>query len=372
MFDTQVSQIANHDTASEIETEIRRIIDARAARTGAYGVHFLQLCELAAEHLHGGKLLRPRLLMGAFDALTTGRTSNPSARAVALELSAAVEILHFAFLLHDDVIDEDLLRRGEPNLVGHLAGKAGTAHHAGSAQSISEASRLHWARSSGILVGDLMLTIAHQAFARARVSDEHRLRLLDLLDATVTETMAGEYCDVGLADGCITSDLELVLNMTRMKTAAYTFELPLRVASIICGTGPRLEQQLGDVGRHLGLAFQLQDDLLSAFGRSKTHGKDSFSDFREKKETALIAYARMTSAWPSIEQALGADDFTEESGHRIQNLLIECGAQEFVESMVQDQIRAALSSLSAHAGAVPAAVSRFILTFVDDLDRRRA
>lgn len=89
----------------------------------------------------------------------------------------------------------------------------------------SEASRLHWARSSVILVGDLMLTIAHQAFAQARVSDEHRLKLLDLLDATVTETMAGEYCDVGLADGFITSDLELVLNMTRMKTAAYTFRI---------------------------------------------------------------------------------------------------------------------------------------------------
>lgn len=372
MFDTTLSHATGNDTTTEIETEIRKIIDARAARSGAYGVHFLELCDLAAAQLNGGKLLRPRLLMGAFDALTTERTVTTDTRSVALEIAAAVEILHFAFLLHDDIIDEDLLRRGRPNLVGHLAGRTSSAKQATMEQAISDARRLHWARSSGLLVGDLMLTIAHQAFARARVSEEHRLRLLDLLDATVTETMAGEYCDVGLADGCITPDLELVLNMTRMKTAAYTFELPLRVASIICGSDHRLEQQLGSVGRHLGLAFQLQDDLLSAFGQSETHGKEPYSDFREGKETALIAYARMTHAWPSIEQLIGAEEFSEESGRRIQNLLIECGAKQFVESMVQDQTRAALSMLSAHDGVVPTTVSQFLLTFVDDLDGRRA
>lgn len=171
MFDTTLSHATGNDTTTEIETEIRKIIDARAARSGAYGVHFLELCDLAAAQLNGGKLLRPRLLMGAFDALTTERTVTTDTRSVALEIAAAVEILHFAFLLHDDIIDEDLLRRGRPNLVGHLAGKTSSAKQATMEQVISDARRLHWARSSGLLVGDLMLTIAHQAFARARVSE---------------------------------------------------------------------------------------------------------------------------------------------------------------------------------------------------------
>lgn len=80
----------------------------------------------------------------------------------------------------------------------------------------------------------------------------------------------------------------------------------------------------------------------------------------------------MTPAWPSLEQLIGVEDFSGDSGRMIQNLLIDCGAQEFVESMVQDQIRAALSILSAHDGVVPTAVSQFILNLVDDLDGRRA
>jgi len=124
------------------------------------------------------------------------------------------------------------------------------------------------------------------------------------------------------------------------------------------------------VGRHLGVAFQLQDDLLSAFGASEEHGKDQFSDFREAKETVLIAYARLTQQWPSIEQLLGTESFTVASGHAIQHLLIECGAREFIESMIEDQVRAAVTKLSEHHAAIPAAVPQFMLSFVDSLERR--
>lgn len=362
MTDTGVKGAVTHDILVEIEHEIQRIIQERSARASTYGPHFFELWELAAQYVSGGKLLRPRLLIGVFDALMSELAGEPDARQTALELSAAIEILHFSFLLHDDVIDQDLLRRGKPNLIGHLAG--------GCDDGGAASSRMHWARSSGILVGDLMLTIAHQVFARARIAEDQRLRILDLLDATVTETVAGEYCDVSLAEGCITPDLGLVLDTTRMKTAAYTFELPLRVAAIIAGADQRMEQLLGSVGRHLGLAFQLQDDLLSAFGLSENHGKDQFSDFRERKETVLIAYARMTQSWPTFEQLLGADEFTDDSGRVIQQLLVGCGAREFIESMIKDQIRAALTMLSDDGGAIPAPVSRFILTFVDALEGR--
>lgn len=370
MADTEVQQRVESEVALEIQTEIQKLISARSARAGAYGTQFTELWEIAATCLGGGKLIRPRLLIGAFDALSGSVEAEPGSRIAALEVAAALEILHFAFLLHDDVIDEDLMRRGEPNLVGHLLARAASAQQSEAECSSAAQRRLHWARSSGILIGDLMLTIAHQAFARARVPEHSRIRMLDLLDNTVTETVAGEYCDVGLADGCIAPDLSLVLDMTRMKTATYTFELPLRIATVIAGADPRIEQQLGDVGRHLGVAFQLQDDLLSAFGLSKEHGKDQFSDFREGKETALIAYARMTQSWPSIEQLLGVTDFSVASGRMIQHLLIECGARTFIESLIQDQVRTALAVLSQHEGVMPAEVSRFILKLVDSLDGR--
>lgn len=354
----------------EIDREVQKLLRARTARAQSYGPHFAALWELAAQHVSGGKLLRPRLLLGAFDALAGEGARGEDTRSTALELSAALEILHYSFLLHDDVIDEDLLRRGKPNLIGHLAELPDRRPHDAARSGPVPGDRLHWARSSGILVGDLMLTIAHQVFARARVPADRRIRLLDLLDATVTETVAGEYCDVSLAHGCVTPDLGLVLDTTGMKTAAYTFELPLRVASILAGADARIEQQLGSVGRHLGVAFQLQDDLLSAFGVSEEHGKDQFSDFRERKETVLIAYARMTNDWPSVEQLLSADEFTAEAGCLVQRLLVGCGARGFIESMIQDQIRAALTILSTDNGALPAEVSRFVLRYVDALEGR--
>ncbi|MBL3699659.1 polyprenyl synthetase family protein [Leucobacter luti] len=375
MTQTETRAPAAPDTTTrEICAQIDRLIDARSARIAAHGPHFSELWDVAVHCLQGGKLLRPRLMMGAFDTLAG--TGPAAQRTSALEVAAALEILHFSFLLHDDVIDEDLVRRGEPNLIGCLVagGAPGLAPAASPAADTTAAARrtLHWARSSGLLVGDLMLTIAHQIMARLRLPEHSRTRVLDLLEASVTETVAGEYCDVGLADGAFVPDLSLVLDMTRMKTASYTFELPLRIAAVVAESPPAVELQLGEVGRHLGVAFQLQDDLLSAFSVSAAHGKDQFSDFREGKETALIAYARMTNAWPSIERLLGAERFSDDSGRRIQRLLTECGAREFIETLVQDQIRTALQVLTRADCAIPAATSRFILGLVDSLDGRRA
>lgn len=370
MSDTNVRQAEQRLIAIEIETEIRKLLQPRSARASVYGPDFVELWDIATQCVLGGKLLRPRLVVGSFDALVGDTPQSADLRRAALEIAAALELLHFSFLVHDDVIDEDLLRRGAPNLIGRLVGIEGPPGEDSPSLSAPDGRRLHWARSSGILIGDLMLSIAHQAFARVRLDEEDRLRLLDLLDHAVTETVAGEQCDVGLADGLITSDLSIVLEMTRMKTATYTFEFPLRAAAVVAGADIRLEQQLGAIGRHLGVAFQLQDDLLSAFGRSEAHGKDHWSDFREGKETSLIAYARMTNAWPNIEPLLGAADFSDKTGEMIHTLLIKCGAKQFIESMVQDQIRTALDILSREDTLVPAKASRFVLSLVESLEGR--
>ncbi|MFT0847244.1 polyprenyl synthetase family protein [Actinomycetaceae bacterium L2_0104] len=353
----------------EIEDKLRTILDVRASNANAYGPQFAHLWELASRRISGGKLLRPRLLVGAFDALTDSVGGNGAPRESALRVAAAIELLHFSFLLHDDVIDEDLYRRGTPNLIGSLLYQL-EAGGEGTLGSGSAGKRLHWARSNGILVGNLMLSAAHQVLAREPIGQEARLRLLDLLDHSITDSVVGEHCDVGLSDGIIASDLSTVLEMTRLKTATYTFELPLRAAAILAHAEPRLENALGKVSRHLGMAFQLQDDLLSAFGRSEEHGKDPFSDFREGKETAIIAYARTTNAWASIEPLLGAPEFTNGDGTALQSLLWECGAEHFISSMAQEQIHVALEILSQRESAVPEAVARFILDLVDTLEGR--
>ena len=354
--------------AREIEDQLQTILDVRASNATAYGPQFAELWELASRRISGGKLLRPRLLVGAFDALGEP-VGGGEPRESALRIAAAIELLHFSFLLHDDVIDEDLYRRGSPNLIGSLMHEV-VADGGVSVETGSAGKRLHWARSNGILVGNLMLSAAHQVLAREPVGQETRVRLLDLLDHSITDSVVGEHCDVGLSDGIIASDLNTVLEMTRLKTATYTFELPLRAAAILAHAEPHLENALGKVSRHLGMAFQLQDDLLSAFGRSEEHGKDPFSDFREGKETAIIAYARTTDAWGSIEPLLGAPGFTSSDGAALQSLLWECGAEHFIRSMAHEQVRVALDILSRRESVVPEPVARFILDLVDTLEGR--
>ncbi|MGF3053713.1 polyprenyl synthetase family protein [Microbacterium sp. YY-03] len=361
---------------TEIAERLGALLQAKSALAAAHGPDFAELWQLTSQSAQGGKLLRPRLVVGIFDGFRATAAPDPETREVAVDLAVAVELLHFAFLLHDDLIDDDVTRRGVPNLVGRLTDLSTTPTHPSAdtpgSDDLTEVRRLHWARSSALLMGDLVLTIAHQIFARARVAEAERLRLLDLLDAGVTETVAGEYIDVSLADAQVTPTLPLVLDMTRMKTATYSFELPLRIGAIIAGAGELAEQRLGAIGRHLGIAFQLQDDLLSAFGQSETHGKDQFSDFREGKETALIACARLTNEWPLIEQLLGAADFSEESGLALQRLLESCGARDVIEAMVHDQLELAEQLIAHNDGVMATDVCQFLGDLMSRMAGRRS
>ncbi|WP_336652475.1 MULTISPECIES: polyprenyl synthetase family protein [unclassified Leucobacter] len=367
MADTVQEQRSADLVTAEIEQQLRELLDIGKASTASLGPHFGHLWDLGSECLLGGKMLRPRLLMGAYAAITDPPSDNVADRRAALRIAAAIELLHFAFLLHDDVIDEDLTRRGAPNVIGRLLHEADLAR----GEEVADSRALHWARSSGILLGDLMLSEVHQVFAREPLADSTRRRLLDLLRRTTTESVVGEHSDIGLGDRIIPSDLNTVLEMSRLKTATYTFEFPLRAAAVLAGAPPRLEDALGEVARHLGVAFQLQDDLLCAFGDSREHGKDVFSDFREGKETAIIAYARMTGAWPNIEPLLGSPDFCEADAEAIRTLLVECGAEGFVRSIVDERIRAAVEITSREATAMPAALRGFLIGIIDSLDGRR-
>lgn len=360
--------------ASPVEAQLAAFLRERTDQAARYGAQFARLWEAAADCLLGGKMLRPRLLLGVFDALA-GESEQPldsETRAAAVRLAAAVELLHYAFLLHDDVIDGDLTRRHRPNLIGLIAQDAHPEPLGDrSAREREEPpAGLQWGRSGAILMGDLMLTAALQAFARESLPQEARLRLLDALDRTITESVAGEQLDIGLGLGTVTAELDAILSMSRWKTAAYTFELPMRAGAVLAGAAPGLEAFLARAGRHLGLAFQLQDDLLSVFGSPAEHGKDAYSDLREGKETAIIAYARMTSVWPSIEPMLGSPDLREQDGLAIRAMLSECGAEQFTRSLVEEQLAACLRLLSDSEKEVPRPLARLLVGLVARIEGR--
>ena len=342
-----------------VATELHRIFVAKTTHASHANPWFEHLWNTAAACAVGGKFVRPRLFLNALRALAQGDEHDAQQ---SIQIAAAIELLHYSFLLHDDVIDGDTTRRGRPNLIGALA-RADT-------EGSTPERRLHWARSCAILMGNLLLAEVHQIVAAAELDDDRRVRLLDLLSHTITESVIGEQLDVGLSDLIVPADLSTVLSMCASKTATYSFEFPLRAASVIAGAPRELDPVLAQAGHLLGLSFQLQDDLLSMFVDATDHGKDPFSDLREGKETALIAYARMTSCWPGIERVFGQALLAEADGLEVRALLDECGAKEFVESLIEEQIRALHELLAEHHEVLPVALTRLILTIANDLEGR--
>ena len=355
--------LTREDLHADIESRVRRAFSEREERSASYGPEFASLWRSAADQVLGGKLLRPRLLVQMHDALMPSDTPVQRHREAVVEIAAAIEILHYAFLLHDDVIDGDARRRGKPNLIGMLRDERA---------ELGSRTALHWGSTGAILMGDLLLSLVHQMFARVDVTQAERLRLLDLLDHAITETVAGEYADVALSDRVITPELQTILTMTARKTATYTFELPLRVATVLSLGDVETEDALAQIGQRLGLAFQLQDDVLSVFGDPSEHGKDAYSDLREGKETVLIAYARMTSSWSRIQPHFGDAELSTGRAAEVARHLRGCGAEDYVLQLVDEQLEHVRSSIRNVSPALPEGARATLETLISRIEGRRA
>lgn len=367
-------------TARAVVDELDRFFSSKIRDAETRGIWLAQLWESAHRCARGGKLVRPRIFLSMVEALRAGTVSSSDpdalqdARVQETRIATALELLHYSFLLHDDVIDGDLVRRGEPNLIGVLAAAPSDPSFAGAPTAPppdAQQRRLHWARSSAMLLGNLLLSEVHQIFASLETDEASRSRLLGLLDTAITDSVAGEQLDVGLCDGIIPSELGTILEMCRLKTGTYTFELPLRTAAVVAGAPAELEAVLARTGRLLGLAFQLQDDLLSVFGDPALHGKDAFSDIREGKETALVSYARRTSSWARIAPSLGREALDEADARSVAAELEACGARAFVEEAIEET----LTRIHREAGpdgdaSVPEAVSAVVLGIAVELRGR--
>lgn len=365
------------DTETTLKLDVERALEdffsARKLTAASYGENFERLWALSSQGVRGGKLVRPVLMLKTYDALVasagglTGYGAQSPSREAILKIAGAIELLHYSFLLHDDVLDGDVVRRGRPNLIGALLTDAPDGFEDDHQTQVNS----HWANTGAILMGDLLLSNVHQLFARVCVADTGNLRLLDLLEHVITESVAGEHLDVAFGDGVLTPDLADILEMCVFKTATYSFEFPLRAAVILAGFESDLEEGLSVAGRHLGLAFQLQDDLLSTFGDPSVHGKDPFSDLREGKHTAVIAYARQTSAWSSIEPVFGKSDLSMQEAETARSFLVECGARDFVQGLLDAEVKAFRACLENPRYAIPRQLQFVLHELAKDLDGRQ-
>ncbi|GAA3538224.1 geranylgeranyl pyrophosphate synthase [Aeromicrobium flavum] len=307
----------------------------------------------------GGKRFRPWLVSTVHAAF-----EGAQAETVVDSVAAATELLHTAFVIHDDVIDNDDTRRGRPSVPGWFRADAVALDTADEDQDT-------YTRAGAILAGDLALAAAIRAVATCGADPQTTGRLLDLLDATLHASAAGELADVRLSLGPRMPDAEEALAVAEHKTAVYSFMLPMQAGAVLAGANDHLVEALGEIGRCLGIAFQLRDDVLSIFGDPAETGKDRLGDLREGKRTPLMVHAAQTSSWGRIAPHLGDPHLTETTAATVRGLLESCGARRHIEELADRHVEIAreqarslgldgslLEPLLAHAWGVTTAATR--------------
>ena len=318
---------------AQVDVVLDRFFSLAKNRASAFGEQYVALWEALEANTTGGKRFRPRMVMSAYQAL--GGTDVEAAAYV----GAAFELLHTALIVHDDVIDRDFTRRGGPNIAGSYRDAAAAS---GSTERVAEHSGL----SAAVIAGDLALFNAYRLIDRSGVSDVIRFSLLDVMDEALFASAAGELIDVDFSNATDMPRVDDILNMERLKTAVYSFECPLQAGAILAGASETVIATLGDFGREIGIAYQLVDDVLGVFGASAETGKTTIGDLREGKRTVMIAYAKGTSEWGSIEHLIGKDDLSEAEADGIRGVLVSCGAKAFAEGLATYYANRAVARLA--------------------------
>lgn len=276
----------------------------------------------AASASWGGKRLRAVTAYWGW----RGAGGDPNEEIIAA--AASLELLHAFALTHDDVMDESDVRRGRPSMHRRFAALHRTAGWTGSSEAFGDA--------AAILGGDLCLAWADAMLARSGLPDQALRRGRPVYDAMRSELVAGQYLDL-VQQSRGAHQLEDALTVARYKTAGYTIERPLHFGAALADADVELVGSYRRYGQALGLAFQLRDDLIGAFGDPSVTGKPAGDDLRSGKATALIACALEKAddaARQVILSALGDASLDEVGLARVRDTLVEVGAVARIESLI--------------------------------------
>lgn len=347
--------LSSSERVDEVSQRLTEFFRTQEKQAEAYGRQFVELWSAMRQSSEGGKRFRPALVVGAYHAL--GGDHDDAAVVVA----TAFELLHAAFLLHDDVIDGDVVRRGRPNVAGAFSTRAFE-------QGLSAAAATHWGEASAILGGDLLIHAAQALVARLEIKHSIRIALLDLLEECMFVTAAGELADVAFSNAMETPVLPEVIAMAQWKTAHYSFQAPLQAGAVLAGASHETLAALGEYGRNVGIAFQLRDDLLGIFGTQELTGKSTTSDIREGKVTPLMCYALQLSESHELSEILERGNASDADAERVREILDSVGARSFVEDLIAEHSRNALTAIN--TPAIPAALREQLVEVVSKARER--
>ena len=283
--------------------------------------------------LRGGKRIRPALLYYSFLAHDGKDGKDILRAAMAIEMSEAY------LLIHDDIMDDNTLRRG------------GTTIHHSYQKSFENSfpdwdNPRHFGISMGILAGDIACALSNELIATANFQPEYKTRALAELNKVYATEGYGQAMEIMASVENSVSKKEVSF-IHQLKTVPYTFDGPVKIGAILAGTNEKDLAKLSQYTMPLGAAYQIQDDILCMFGSEEKLGKPVTSDLKEGKKTLLILDA-LEKATPKqkeiIELNLGNKKVTIAGLNSVRKVIEETGSlaesKKLATSLVQKAIDA--------------------------------
>lgn len=283
----------------------------------------------ASRHLllAGGKHLRPAVVLLGADAISKGSSQD------ILPAALALEVTHTFTLIHDDIMDDDSVRRGVP-----------TVHTV-------------WDGPTGILAGDVLYAEAFELLCNAIADDRAKVKAVSMLARTCAEICQGQYMDMSFSDRDDVDSIEYI-EMVGKKTGVL-YAASAAIGGILAGANVQQIQALYDWGLNSGVAFQIQDDFIDLMAPPEISGKDRASDLREGKQTliAIVAREHGIDLTPYRKENL-----TDEEIDDVISILDDAGVIEEVRAVALKRVEIAKKMLT----ILPESEERNILSEITD------
>jgi geranylgeranyl diphosphate synthase type II len=259
----------------------------------------------------GGKRVRPVMcLMGneLFDEIHTD----------AWQVATAIELFHNFTLIHDDIMDAAPLRRGLE-----------TVHY-------------KYGANTALLAGDVMLVVAYEYLNK--INSSYLKSIINLFSKTAKEVCEGQQLDMDF-EKLPNVSLGEYLKMIELKTSVL-LAASLQMGAVIGGAGEGNRNHLYEFGKNLGIAFQIQDDYLDAFGDPEKFGKAAGGDIKQNKKTFLLIHALETANANQKEELNNLlNENTDDKVQRVLKIFRECDVDEWAKQLKQQYFDKALYHL---------------------------
>jgi len=276
--------------------------------------------------MSGGKRLRPALMYYGYLGVGGRRKKE------ILQATVSVELIHTFLLIHDDIIDRDAKRHGV--MTTHLKYKQ--LHKRFSWNDNAD----HFGTSMAIIIGDMVAALGNQALYSSKFKAEILIKALYKLQKVVANTVIGEAKDVLISFKGRATEAE-ILDVCKLKTAKYTIESPLHLGAILGEADDNILEKLTKLAIPIGIAFQIQDDILGIFGSEEKIGKPVGSDISEGKQTILVSYAKKKANVKQkmiLNKLLGKEKLTLAEIEKFRKIIISVGALNYAKKLAQDYI----------------------------------